>query len=208
LNTDAPAISVIILAGGGSKRFGRDKTTVRLGHETLLERAIRRLAPLGKETILVRGAGQAGSLQSQITSTKEARDKHKGKGPLAGIHAGLLTSSTHYNIVVACDMPFLSLPLLRYMTSAAAGFDVVMPCIQGKTEALHAIYARSCIASIEALLKQQGQPRIIQFLNAVKVRYIDEAEIDRFDKAHISFFNINTLEDFERAERLLQQFEL
>ena len=78
-------ISVIILAGGESRRFGRDKTSVVLGGETLLERAVRRLSSLGEEVIIVRGAGQVGS--TSLPGTREVEDIHEGKGPLGGIYA-------------------------------------------------------------------------------------------------------------------------
>jgi len=106
--------------------------------------------------------------------------------------------------VVACDMPFLDLGLIEYMRRLAPGYDVVMPRIGQNTEALHAIYSKDCIKPIEALVRSSAA-RVVQFLDAVKVRFVYGEEIARFDPDHMSFFNINTESDLERARELVQR---
>ena len=101
-------------------------------------------------------------------------------------------------------MPFLCLPLLRYMLPLASGHDVVIPRVGGYLEPLHAIYAKACLPAMAGLLKQ-GRRQIIAFFDEVRVRYVEEDEVDRFDPRHLSFVNINTPADWERAQQLLAE---
>ena len=98
-------------------------------------------------------------------------------------------------------MPFLNGPLLRYMIEAADGFDFVLPRVKKWFEPLHAVYSRNCVPAIKNVL-DQGKNMIIEIFDYVKVRYIEEEEIDRFDPGHLSFFNINTKEDLEMARKI------
>jgi molybdopterin-guanine dinucleotide biosynthesis protein A len=103
-------------------------------------------------------------------------------------------------IVVACDMPFLNLRLLRHMAAAAPGYDVVVPWYGGEYEPLHAIYGIGCKEAIETLLAE-GPQRIVHLYQRVRVRVITEDEVDRLDGA-LSFFNVNTPDDWVGARRL------
>ena len=99
-------------------------------------------------------------------------------------------------------MPFLNESLLKYMMNVADGYDFILPKIDNWYEPLHAIYSRNCIEPINKML-QQGQKVIIELFNYVKVRFIEAEEVDRYDPQHLSFFNVNTREDMEKAKKLL-----
>ena len=104
-------------------------------------------------------------------------------------------------------MPFLSLSLLRYMIPLAREQDVVIPQIGGLLEPLHAIYSQACRPAMGRLL-ERGRRQIVAFFHEVRVRYVKQAEIDRFDPLHLSFINVNTPQDWERVQALLAgQFE-
>jgi len=128
-------------------------------------------------------------------------DTYPGKGPLGGIYTGLATSNSFYNLVVACDMPFLNQALLSYMIQIAAGYDLVIPKLGNFIEPLHAVYAKGCLSPMEELLKQDNL-QVNELSNLVRVRYVDAGEIDRFDPEHLSFFNINTEADLKMAREL------
>lgn len=132
---------------------------------------------------------------------KVVGDIYPGKGSLGGIYTGLVASDSLYNIVVACDMPFLNQGLLRYMIEIADNFDLVIPRLGNTIEPLHAVYSKRCLAPIEHLLEQDDL-QIFKFFPAVKVRYMEADEIDRFDPEHLSFFNINTEADLKTAREL------
>jgi len=128
-------------------------------------------------------------------------DIYRDQGPLGGIHAGLSASGTNYNLIVACDMPFLNPAFLRYLVQQVVDYDMVVPRWDNLVEPLHAVYARSCLGPIEELMKQ-GNAQISRLLTRVRVRYVNEPEINRFDPEHRSFFNINTESDLKKAREL------
>lgn len=196
-------ITSIILAGGRSSRLGREKLAEVIAGKSLIERAISRLSALSQEILIVISQKQARSSLPSYTYP-EARtvvDLYPETGSLIGIYTGLVHSSNSLNLVVACDMPFLNLELLRYMVKIAPGFDVVIPKIGDKMEPLHAVYSKNCIKPMEDLIKQ-GNLKIRGFFDSVKVRYVGEEELDRFDPERLSFFNINTEADLKRARML------
>ncbi len=194
-------ISSIILAGGKSSRLGHDKVLEKVGNTSLLEQVISRLDSLSKEIIIVTAKERTFTQLASRPKVKTVSDIFPGQGSLGGIYTGLVKSDSFYNLVVAADMPFLNIPLLRNMIKIADGFDFVLPRVNGLFEPLHAIYSKNCIAPIEHILNE-GKKVIIELFNYVKVRYIEADEVDKFDPQHLSFFNINTREELELARKI------
>ena len=177
--------------------MGCDKSHLTLGGETLVARAVRTLRALSDDVVVVTNTPESFSgLAARLTG-----DVIAGGGALSGIHAGLAAARHEFALVVACDMPFLNLALLQHMTSLAPGYDAVVPHWQGELEPLHAIYSRQCVTVVEPILRQGGG-RIVEFYAAVRVRYLEPEEITRFDPEGLSFFNINSPEDWGRAQEL------
>jgi molybdopterin-guanine dinucleotide biosynthesis protein A len=177
--------------------MGRDKSHLILGGETLVARAARTLSALSDDVVVVANTLEPrGNLAARLTG-----DVIAGGGALSGIHAGLVAARHEFALVVACDMPFLNLALLRHMASLALGHDAVVPHWQGESEPLHAIYSRQCITVIEPVLRRGGG-RIPELYAAIRVRYLEPEEIARFDPEGLSFFNINSPDDWERAQVL------
>jgi molybdopterin-guanine dinucleotide biosynthesis protein A len=196
-------VSSIVLAGGRGSRLGREKHLEKIAGKSLIERVTSRLSSVSSEIFIVISPRQARTwapLRSKVKA-KIAVDIYPGKGALGGIYTGLVQSDSFHNLVVACDMPFLNGDLLHYMISLTPGFDVVIPRIDNNVEALHAIYSKNCVAPIEEQLKRDNL-KIAAFFNSVKVKYVEKEEIERFDPEHLSFFNINTQADLEKARRL------
>lgn len=135
---------------------------------------------------------------------KIVADRYPGEGPLVGVYTGLKTANTFYSLVVACDMPFLNLALLRYLILLAPDFDLVMPKLANGLEPLHAVYSKNCLKVMEKLL-QEGCLQIAKIIPLVKTRYVLNEEVERFDPEHLSFFNINSEADLQRAKVLIVQ---
>ena len=199
-------ISCIVLAGGKGLRLGQDKASEIIGGKSLLERVVSRLASFNSDILIVSASERASPRLNAYPRLKAVTDIYLGKGPLGGIYAGLKASDSLYNLVVACDMPFLNQALLRYMVQVSAGFDLVIPRWGELIEPLHAVYSKSCLAPIESLLKQ-GDLRIRQLFALVKVRYVEAEEIERYDPRHLSFFNVNTEADLKKARELDREKE-
>ena len=200
----SPEISCIVLVGGKSIRLGRDKALEPFGIGNLLEMVLSRLSLFKSDIILVAGAGEKFDRLPVFPGLRTVADIYPDRGPLGGIFSGLSVSMTLYNLVVACDMPFLNIDLWRYMIQMAADYDIVVPRKGNYFEPLHAIYSRNCRVPIENLLKQ-GETHVSQKLfPLVRTKYIEDDEIVRFDPKRLSFFNINTEADLLRAKELLK----
>jgi molybdopterin-guanine dinucleotide biosynthesis protein A len=190
----------IILAGGKSLRLGQSKALQVIEGKSLIQWVVDRLAILSTEIIIATANGEAIPCSSAVR-IKTVADIYPGKGPLAGIYSGLIASSSSRAIVVGCDTPFLSVGLLEYMTHIRSTFDVVVPRIKKEVEPLCAVYSKNCLAPIQELL-EQNELMISKLFSMVKVRYIEEDEINSFDPEHLSFFNINNQADLTRARKL------
>ena len=193
----------MVLAGGGGLRLGREKALENLGERSLLEWVLLQLDFLDSDILLITARELSYPWFEGYPRLKVVSDIYPGKGPLGGIYTGLELSDSFYNVVVACDMPFLNRALLGYMASVSAGSDLVVPRLKGLVEPLHAVYSKACLAPIERLLKQ-GIFGVRELFRLVRVRYVEAEEIDWFDPEHLSFFNVNTRSDLARARDLLR----
>ena len=90
------------------------------------------------------------------------------------------------------------------MVQLSAGFDAVVPRLGNMVEPLHAVYSKSCLATVERLLKQDNL-KVRDVLPLIRVRYVETEEIDMFDPKHLSPFNINTEADLEKARELAKE---
>jgi len=190
-------ITAIILAGGRSLRLGRNKALEAIGSKSLIEYIIERLGPLTNRFLIATSQGQ--SDLPVICDAEVLVDIYPGKGPLGGIYTGLLASGTSHNVVVASDMPFINIELLRYMIELSLDFDVVIPRLrEGMIEPLHAVYSKNCLNNMKTQL-EQGYLKISHLLNTVRVRYVEIAECQKFDPQLLTFFNINSQSDLDKA---------
>lgn len=171
-----------------------------------MSRVLDTLRSLEGDIIIVTGAKQPLPPSSTGPRVTVVTDVFPDGGPLGGIYTGLAASDSFHNLVVACDMPFLNLPSLEYMLKNSAGFDVVIPRLNGFIEPLHAVYSRNCLPYIEREI-ESGRRNIRSFFPVVKVRYIESEEIDRFDPGGLSFFNINTEDDLKKARELARRIK-
>ncbi|MFQ5879345.1 MAG: molybdenum cofactor guanylyltransferase [Dehalococcoidia bacterium] len=194
----------IVLAGGRSGRLGRDKAGEVVLGRSLLQRVVDKLSPVAMEVVVVTAPGRSLPPIAATLPWRRVEDVFPGQGPLAGIYAGLLAAGYAHALAVACDMPLLSVPLLRYLLSLRHEADVVLPMPGGLADPLHAVYSRRCLEPIQEVL-EAGWRRPIDFLGAVAVRYVSEEELNRFDPHRLSFFNVNTEADLARARAELER---
>ena len=178
--------------------MGQDKALLTLepGGPPLIEIVAGRVRQVVDEVVLL-GNAPAGVLPG----LRRIPDSFPGSGPLGGIHAALVAAQGGRVLVVACDMPFLNVHLLRYMTSLPDDAEAIVPVLD-RPQPLHAIYAPTCLPHIELCLRE-GENRVTGWFDRVRVREIDRETIAQFDPDLLSCFNMNTPEDFERARRHL-----
>lgn len=199
--------ALIVLAGGKSARFGRDKSLELLAGETLVQRVVRSLACFGDEIIVVLSPGGSLTPFPSPVKLRKVYDIYPGRGSLGGVYTGLVLSTQQFNLIVASDMPFLNVKLLQYMVDMSPGYDLVVPRVDNNVEPLHAVYSKSCVTIIEKIW-ETGKTRVRDILEIARTRYIEEKEINEFDPKHLSFFNINTPDDLRRALSLARELRL
>ena len=190
-------ITGIILAGGKSLRYGRNKALVEVDGTRLIERVISVMQSLFEDLIIITNTPR----EYDYLQLPMHQDVIKGLGPLGGIYTGLETISSESGFFVACDMPFLQNDLIRHMVEIKGDFDAVVPKVDWKIEPLHAIYTRNCLPAIKRLIDAQGY-QIIKFFDNVRVRWVKEEEIRSFDSELKSFLNVNSPEELTEANRL------
>lgn len=190
----------IILAGGKSTRLVEDKAFIKLNSITLLEAVLETVQRVVAEIIIVANTPEKFA-HFRSPKIQLVQDKLPYQGPLGGILAGLEASPDPHNLVVPCDTPFLKEVLLKEMLSGATDYDAVVPKIDGKLEPLVAVYSKKCIEPIKASLERKDL-RIISFFDRVNIKYLTTDIINRHDRDQLSFFNINTREDLEKARRI------
>ena len=194
--------SLAIIAGGQSRRMGRDKAFVEFGGKALIERVIGRSADLGQaETILITNK----PADYAHLGLPMYRDILPGKGSLGGIYTALMKALSPDVLVLACDMPFVNAGLLRFMLQhRRADIDIVVPTVDGYPQALHAIYNKTCIEPIAAELAA-NRLKIIRFYGKMRLRYLAETDYTTYDPTGRSFANLNTPEELAEAELLLSE---
>jgi molybdopterin-guanine dinucleotide biosynthesis protein A len=184
-------VSLVILAGGLSRRMGRDKAALPAGDGTLIEHLARRLAPVVDETIVAGGSGWG-----NLPGVRTVDDRYAGLGPLAGIHTGLRAARYRYVWVVGCDLPDADPGMAALLTGLAGDYDAVVPQIDGEPQGVCALYDRALATRIEELLAA-GERRVKMLLAASNVRYVTPDELRVVDPELRSFRNINTPAEYQ-----------
>jgi molybdopterin-guanine dinucleotide biosynthesis protein A len=186
-----PAISIVILNGGRSRRMGMNKSQVVLDPDdslSLIERILHVVSSLSDDVLIVGGGNGA-----SIGNTRHVEDAYPGQGPLGGLVTGMGAMRYGRCLLLACDMPFVNIELVRLMAALGAE-DVVAQTRESRIEPFHAIYHRRCLPRAVALLAE-GERSMERFLLAIDRRLVPETIIDAIDPKGWSLLNINTPAD-------------
>ncbi|MBP2626175.1 MAG: Molybdopterin-guanine dinucleotide biosynthesis protein [Firmicutes bacterium] len=193
LVSGAKQFSIVVLAGGQSRRMGRDKAALFWKDGDILGSLITRLLPLSDDVLVVSNTVRTiGELARQVA------DIIPGKGPLSGIHAGLIYARHDLVFVTACDVPFLVPELVPELVHAVGLADGSVVVYKEQIEPLFACYRKGCAAVIEQLLAEE-QYRITDLL--AQINWVAVRQLDDLDEC--CFMNINTRNDYEKAKAIL-----
>ncbi|MBN2059318.1 MAG: molybdenum cofactor guanylyltransferase [Deltaproteobacteria bacterium] len=193
-------ITGVILAGGKSLRFGKNKALAEFKGERLIERVVKMIGSVFKKVIII--SNTPGDYKYLGIPIYE--DMIKGLGPLGGIYTGLGRMNSEAGFFVACDMPFLNTRLIRYLVSVRDNCDAVVPKVDWMFEALHSIYSKRCLPYMKEMIDLK-ELQIIKVLDKVSVRYVDETELRSFDPELRFFININRESELKEAEMRLEE---
>ena len=181
-------VTGVILAGGASRRMGRNKALLEMEGRPLISIVAGRLRAVTDEVIIC--ADDTGRYEA--FADRCVPDVYRGIGPLGGLHAGLAAARHELVAVVGCDMPFLKPEVLSWFVAAAAGFDLAILRHANGLEPLHAVYHKRCLPAIEAYVETGGR-RADGFHQGLRVRSVSPADLAPLDPELTSFLNLNTL---------------
>ena len=187
-------ITGVILAGGKSSRFGRNKALVEFNGSRLIERVIGVMGSVFKNLIIISNSPH----EYSYLKLPIHEDIIKGLGPIGGIYTGLKTIQDEMGFFVACDMPFINENLIRYMIEVRNDFDAVVPKIDWKMEPLYALYTKKCLPVIRELISS-GVYQTIESYRKVRVRYVSVEEIKVYDPLLRAFMNVNKPDELINA---------
>ncbi len=183
-----------ILAGGKSRRMGRDKAFLPMEGGAVVSRVADSLKEIFSDVFVVANDPPP----YEALGFRVVADILKGNDSLGGLHAAVASAGGGHVFVTGCDMPSLQAPLLRGLASRAEGWDVVVPILRDFPEPLCAVYSSGCEAPIRSRI-EAGELKMISFHPDVRVMRVEEAEWRAWDPGALSFRNLNTPGDYEVA---------
>ena len=191
LQTKISQLQAFILAGGQSRRMGRDKAQLTLENQTFTDRIAETLLNVTDSVTLV-GSRQTNSRYASVP------DVFPSWGALGGLHAALAACSSEWAIIVACDLPFVTTELFNYLASLREGHDAVVPLqADGRPQPLSSLYRiEPCLQRATELI-EAGKRRPLDLLELVNTRWVPFTELRNLDQAERFFVNINTPDDYD-----------
>jgi molybdenum cofactor guanylyltransferase len=201
-------ISAFILTGGASSRMGKAKALLEFGGEPLILRIARTIEPLVSSVIAVGPSERYAALGLQVIEDQKfgiVDERGKSPGPLAGIASALSASRTDWNLIVACDLPYLSREWVAWLLARTniSSAQIIMPRTDGGPEPLAAVYRRECAEPIIAAL-QRGVRKVTDAMAELRTDFVTEPEWRHIDPDGRVLRNMNSPEDYEEARKWLE----
>ncbi|MEW6178414.1 MAG: molybdenum cofactor guanylyltransferase [Chloroflexota bacterium] len=195
-------LSVVVQAGGESKRMGSNKALLPFLGQPLIVRVIERIKPIAEEILITTNQPQ----DLTFLHLPLYSDILPGFGALGGLLTALTVSTSPLTAVVACDMPFVSPELLSYQAQLLEKeeWDAVIPKGEQGFEPFHGVFrTTTCRWAVQQVI-DKGEKKVIAWFPLVRVRFVEGDDLNRFDPLGYIFMNVNTPGEFETAERLAQ----
>ena len=202
-----PHIAGVILAGGQSRRFGsEDKCLSQLQHIQLVER-VKQKALSQVNTLLL--STNSDDQQYQHLDLPQVRDSVSGyPGPLAGVLAAMEHIATHqpktqWLVSFAADSPFFPLDLVNKLMAASADKKIICANSGGWRQPTFSLWHMDLREALQAQLQQKKIFKVGAFINNHPFAEVD-FPFERVDP----FFNINTQDELQQAQQLMEQAHL
>ena len=186
-------ITGIILSGGKSSRMGENKSLLKIGNKTIIERIVELMKDIFSENIIITNT----PVEYKFLQLPLYEDIYKWKGPLAGIHSGLTYSKTEKNFVISCDTPLMTKEMIQYIVNFQTRKPIVFCRAAGYHQPLVGVYKKQIIIEIEKFLSDNDETTdksFHHFLKKVNAEIIDPQDL-LFYKDEL-FFNVNSPDDY------------
>lgn len=184
-------ITGIILAGGKSSRMGQDKGLMLFNGQSFIDHAVQIVKDVCNSVIIITNQDGYERLNIPVYN-----DIIKAKGPAAGVYTGLYYSKTQYNLIIGCDMPFLSSEFLGYLLSQIdEKADAIVPEYENRSQPLCAVYSKSCLSQFKQFI-QNGQLKMKEIIRQLHTKHVIIDETSGFYSSNL-FTNINTQKELK-----------
>ncbi len=200
--------AVIILAGGLSKRFGEDKCLKELVGKPLVIHVLNRVASIADERVIVVGSEAQRNVFSDLPGLKAkvVVDKYKDSSALIGALTGFETVQTELALLLPCDTAFVSPEVAALLLDLCVGRSATIPrWPNGYIEPLQAVYDVKLAREAARIALKEGRREMSAMISHLRqVRYVSTLVLQQYDEKLTTFLNINTVEDWKRAEFMLK----
>ncbi len=200
--------SAVILAGGFSRRFGRDKGLVVLAGKPLILHVIDRVSKVADEVLVVVSSEEQKNKFEAILEEKAnlVIDKDDSQSPLVGAITGFECANAEYSLLLPCDTPLVSTRIVQFLLDICTDRSAAIPRWPGGyIEPLQAVYrTESALTAAKTALKQGKMNMRSMIDNLRGVRYVSMMVLEQLEPELLTFFNVNTPQDLKKAESILK----
>jgi len=201
--------AVIILAGGLSKRFGRDKCLMEMAGKPLVVHVLNRVLTVADERLIVVGSSAQQNALLRLTELKAdvVVDKYVDHSPLVGALTGFETVHAERALLLPCDAAFVSPEIASLFLDLCVGRSAVVPrWPNGYIEPLHAAYnVKLALDAARTALNEGKRDMLSMIAHLRHIRYVSTLVLQQYDEKLTTFYNINTVEDCKKAESMFKK---
>jgi molybdopterin-guanine dinucleotide biosynthesis protein A len=201
--------SAIVLAGGFSSRFGQDKGVLELAGKPLIKHVVDVVDPLVNEIVVVTNSQERITKYADVVASdvQFVVDVFEARSPLIGALTGFGSAHGEYTLLLPFDTPFVSREVVSLLFELGQGKAAVIPrWPNGYIEPLHAVYQTKLALEAAENAVAEGKMQLRAFIEKLRgVRYISTIVIQQLDPELITFFNVNTPADLNKAMALVKQ---
>jgi molybdopterin-guanine dinucleotide biosynthesis protein A len=207
-----PDITGVILSGGKSLRMGFNKSLLKIQGKTIIEYIVELMQNIFSKVILITNSPD----EYRFLNLEMFEDIYKNYGPLAGIHSGLVNSSTKRNFIISCDVPLMTEQMIRYLVDYSTYKLITIAKADGYIQQLVGIYNRDIIVTAEDILEkeklveernsdqQRRGCKVLSLVNQVGAEIINTDSLSFYIPD--TYFNMNNTEDFNIVKEKLEKF--
>ena len=201
--------SAIVLAGGFSSRFGQDKGVLELAGKPLIKHVVDVVDPLVNEIVVVTNSQERITKYADVVASdvQFVVDVFEARSPLIGALTGFGAAHGEYTLLLPFDTPFVSREVISLLFELGQGKAAVIPrWPNGYIEPLHAVYQTKLALEAAEKAVAEGKMQLRAFIEKLRgVRYISTIVIQQLNPELITFFNVNTPADLNKAMALVKQ---
>lgn len=201
--------SGVVLAGGKSLRFGKDKALVQFEGKPLVKWVMEVIDEVVDEVILSLSSDAEVSkyLYAVGDNIKIVKDAKSDLGPISGLLSSFREAKGEYVAVAPCDSPFIMAELYKLLFEKADGHDGAVPYINNFWEPLHAVYRRETLMFALEKALSQGKNRPTDAYPYLDIEKVMHKEVEIVDAKNLSFVNINTRKELQKAVKIFDNMK-